>query len=649
MKFKMVRILCLFLLLIFASAGSIAQTQLDSLLYEYKNQIGSKKIETGIRISSYYDNDNLFKSLEYANEVLAFAQEFGTANNLLTAYNRLGIVFYKLGDLSKSNDNFLEAVRLVNQLGSDSKSIESRLMNNIANNYDELKRSRLAIKYYKKSLVLKRQMSDSARYSITLNNMALAYSNLKYYDSAYTVLRDALAIDVLLNDKVSEAYSNGSLGEVFLHEKEADSATFYLNQSLMFFTKIPDTGYVLAYYHQKLGEVGLITNQLEQAHNHFKKALNFALEVGAKPIEKDCYKGLEMVAMGLGNFEKAYEYSQLYAQLQDTLYKTESAQKLNAIETSYQIKNKEQEISILSANAQVNEYKLYAAAAIIFLVIILLGFMYYRYLFKARANQVLKQKNNTIEKQNKEIMDSVEYAKGIQEAILPEFSSIESIYNSAYLYYKPSQVVSGDFYWADEINENIILVLADGTGHGVPGAFLSVMGTSLLKQIITEDKICKPDEILKKLNNKVREGLGQSKLGSSLKDGMDVAVCTYNKRNKRLSFAGAKRPMILKKGNELEVIKGSRNSVGGALSAGSQYDIHFFDLEKGDAIVFFTDGIVDQFGGTENKKFLTKRLLNVFEKSNGINGIKLYFEEEMKEWQGSREQTDDMLLLAVEI
>ncbi|VAW27885.1 hypothetical protein MNBD_BACTEROID06-1409, partial [hydrothermal vent metagenome] len=354
-KIKMIKVFTALFVLFFLCFNSKAQTVLDSLLFEYENQLGSKKIETGIKISSYYDNGNLFKSLEYANEALAFAQEFGTSSDLLTAYNRLGIVFYKLGDLSKSNDNFLEALRLVNILDNDNLTNESRLMNNIANNYGELKQLELAIEYYKKSLIFKKQMLDSGSYSITLNNMALTYSTLQYYDSAYSILKEALQIDLLLRDKVSAAYSYGSLGEIFLNEGKSDSATYYLEQSLSFFNKIPDTDYVLAYYHQKLGESVFLGNQLIVANTHFNKALSYALKVGAKPIERDCYKGLEKVSKKLKKFKEAYEYGRLYTALQDTLYKEESAQKLSAIETSYQIKNKEQEISILNANAEVNQ------------------------------------------------------------------------------------------------------------------------------------------------------------------------------------------------------------------------------------------------------------------------------------------------------
>jgi len=632
-----------------AFLGATCQSNIDSLLFEYEDQIGSKKIETGIKISSYYDNDNLFKSLEYANEILAFAQEFGTKNDLLSANNRLGIVYYKLGDLSKSNDYFLEALVLINKMQGSETSNEGRLMNNIANNYGELKQPKLAIFYYKKSLELKKKLKDSARYSITLNNMALTYSSLHYYDSAYTVLKEALLIDYLLDDKVSAAYTNGSLGEVFLDNGVRDSAFYYLRESLEFFNKMEHTDYVLAYYNQKLGETSILLTEYNDAQMYFKKGLAYAMQVGAKPIEKECYKGLENVSKHLGLFEAAYNYGQTYSALQDTLFKAESAQKLSAIETSYQIKNKEQEIYILNAQAQTDKYKFYIAIGGILLVLLLLAFLYYQYLFKTKANYLLEQKNITIERQNKEITDGVKYAQGIQEAILPEFSVINRFCNVAYLYNKPAQIVSGDFYWADRINGDVVFVIADGTGHGVPGAFLSVVGTSLLKQIISENKISEPTKVLDALHQKVIETLGQSKLNSSLKDGMDVAVCTYNKEKKQLLFAGAKRPLILKRGNRVQQVKGNRASIGGNLHITPKFETYRFDVDIGDAIILFTDGIVDQFGGEANKKYLAKHLMELVEVGEGIEHLSSHFEDDIIAWKGGNEQTDDMLLLAIEL
>ncbi len=645
----MTRKLFLVFSFILAFQGAQCQSKIDSLLFEYEDQIGSKKIETGVKISSYYDNDNLFKSLEYANEILAFSQEFGTKNDLLSANNRLGIVYFKLGDLSKSNDYFLAALELINKMQSSEISNEGRLMNNIANNYGELKQPELAIFYYKKSLELKKKLKDSARYSITLNNMALTYSSIHYYDSAYNVLKEALLIDYLMEDTVSAAYTNGSLGEVFLDNGIGDSAFYYLRQSLDFFNAKEHSAYVLAYYNQKLGETALLLTEYNGAQLYFKKGLEYAVQVGAKPIEKECYKGLENVSKYLGLFEAAYHYGQIYSTLQDTLFKAESAQKLSAIETSYQIKNKEQEISILNAKAQTDKYKFYVAIGGILVVLLLLAFLYYQYLFKTKANYLLEQKNGTIERQNKEITDGVKYAQGIQEAILPEFSVINRFCNMAYLYNKPAQIVSGDFYWADRINGDVVFVIADGTGHGVPGAFLSVVGTSLLKQIISENKISEPTKVLDALHQKVIETLGQSKLNSSLKDGMDVAVCTYNKEKKQLLFAGAKRPMILKRGDDIQHIKGNRASIGGNLHITPKFETHHFEVDAGDSIILYTDGVVDQFGGESNKKFLVKRLMQLVEEGEGIENLTSHFEDEIIAWKGESEQTDDMLLLAVEL
>ena len=644
-----IRIASLFFVLVSLCSVSKSQSVLDSLLYNYEEKIGSEKIEVTINLSSYYDNDNLFKSLEYANEAYAFALEFGSNGDILTASNRIGIVYYKLGDLAKSNEFFLKAIQVSSELKDSDLTNESRLMNNVANNYGALKQETLAIAYYKKSLAIKKDVGDSARFSITLNNMALTYSEMGYYDSAYLLLNEAILIDNLLSDELSLAYTKGSLGELFLDEEKADSALHYLNESLGYFERIPDSDYVLSYYHQKLGEAALLLNQLKEASGHLLIALELSTNVGAIPIQRDCYKGLKEVSEKLGDYQKAIEYSRHYSSLQDSLFKEESAQKLSAIETSYQIKNKEQEISVLNAKAEIDQYRFYGVVGLAVLVMILFGLMYSRYLYKEKANFILQQKNNTIQKQNREIMDGVEYAKGIQEAILPDFSTIESLFKSAYLYYKPTQVVSGDFYWVDKIDGNIILVLADGTGHGVPGAFLSVMGTSLLRQIITEERNCKPDDILHELNRKVIQGLGQSKLNSTLKDGMDVSICTYNVTKKRLAFAGAKRPLILKSENKVKLIKGNRFSIGGSQDVEPTFDIHYFDVKKGDSIIMFTDGIIDQFGGENDKKFLAKRLMDLLGGNNGIEGVKNNFEKEMSDWQNGRPQTDDMLLLGVEI
>lgn len=643
------RFIGLFIVLFFIGFTSNAQDTADSLLFAYENQTGIEKMETVFRLSEYYSNDDLFKSLDYGKEGLAMANEFGDINDVLNANNQMGIIYYKLGELSKSNEYFLEAVRISANRKNPDLNVESRIMNNIANNYGDQKQEKLAIEYYKKAMDIKRKLKDSSSYSMTLNNMAITYGQMHAYDSAYMALRVALSIDEALNDSLSIAYTRSSMGEIFLEDGKVDSAVMYLEQSLEYFNRIQDNDYVLAYYYSKIGKAELLHGNYLKAEEYFRTSLQLSKTIGAKAIVRDSYKGLSEVAENSGKFKEALEYGKLHSQLQDSLYQLESAQKLSAIETSYQIKNREQEISILSANAEVDKLKFYSATGTAIVVMALLGLLYYRYQFKTKANLILKQKNETIQMQNKEIMDSVEYAKGIQEAILPNTDALSSAFNKAYLYYKPSKVVSGDFYWVDSIGSKVILVVADGTGHGVPGAFLSVLGTGLLRQIISEEQICQPDQILVRLNEKVKEGLGQSNLDNTLKDGMDVAVCVWDKTLNELAFAGAKRPLLLKQNNKVVHTKGNRFSIGGDQKKNPVFKVHNFKVHKGDSIVLLTDGVIDQFGGTENKKFLLKRLVELYEKEPGIAALENSLDHVMESWISKNEQLDDMLLLAVEI
>lgn len=637
-------------LLFFASLLKLnAQSTLDSLLYAYDHQTGTEKIETIIALSAYYSKDDLFKSLDYAKEGLALANEFGDKSDIQNAHNRMGIVYYKLGDLAKSNEHFLEAVKISMERESPDLYVESKLLNNIANNYGDLKQEDLAIHYYQKSLEIKQELKDSSQLSITLNNMAITYGQMKKYDSAYYCLKQAMAVDLALSDTISMAYTKGSLGEIFLKDNHLDSAVFYLQQSLDYFKKIQDSDYVLAYYYQKIGETKLGKGLYNESKADFITALELASQIGAKSIERDCYRSLQQVSKKQDKFDEAVTYAHKFAVLQDSLFREESAQKLSAIETSYQIKSREQEISVLNAQAEVDELKFYSAAGVALVVLLLLSFVYYRYQFKAKANLILRQKNSTIQKQNKEITDSVEYARGIQEAILPGYNTLSQAFKDAYLFYRPSKIVSGDFYWVDTVGTKTILVLADGTGHGVPGAFLSVLGTGLLRQIISEERICQPDQILLRLNKKVKEGLGQSRLNNTLKDGMDVAVCVWDKAVGEITFSGAKRPMLIKHKGKVELIKGDKFSIGGDQATEPAFTTHTFSIAGGDALVLYSDGVIDQFGGSEGKKFLSKRLIELLEEKQNIEDFGSGFDEIMVNWIGSREQLDDMLLLAVEV
>jgi serine phosphatase RsbU (regulator of sigma subunit) len=269
----------------------------------------------------------------------------------------------------------------------------------------------------------------------------------------------------------------------------------------------------------------------------------------------------------------------------------------------------------------------------------------------ARTSVVMKQKGE-IELQNIEITDSINYAKRIQTSILPDFNRLNGIFADAFLLFKPRDIVSGDFYWFDKFDDDrYILVCADSTGHGVPGAFMSMIGSTLLQDIVTRQRISKPSEILTMLDKQIFATLNQNvELGVS-NDGMDMVVCEISVRSRHIKFASAMRPVILVMDNDSYYIKGNRSSVGGESAMEKYFDDQEYYLKEGDSIYMFSDGLPDQFGGPDGKKMKIARLKKLIDNvanlpmSEQKEAINKYY----KDWKGDYEQVDDILLIGIKL
>jgi Two component regulator propeller./Stage II sporulation protein E (SpoIIE)./Y_Y_Y domain. len=268
---------------------------------------------------------------------------------------------------------------------------------------------------------------------------------------------------------------------------------------------------------------------------------------------------------------------------------------------------------------------------------------------EARTSIVLKQKGE-IELQNIEITDSINYAKRIQTSILPDFSKVRETFSDAFLFFRPRDIVSGDFYWFDKIDDNrFMLVCADSTGHGVPGAFMSMIGSTLLQDIVTRQHIYKPSEILSRLDKQIFSTLNQNvELGVS-NDGMDVVVCEIDVRTRHVVFASAMRPVILVMDKEPYYIKGNRSSVGGESVIEKYFDDQEYYLNEGDTIYLFSDGLPDQFGGTDGKKMKIARLKKLIEDVSNLqmSGQREVISKFYDAWKGGYDQVDDVLLIGV--
>ncbi|HLN21179.1 MAG TPA: SpoIIE family protein phosphatase [Bacteroidales bacterium] len=268
-----------------------------------------------------------------------------------------------------------------------------------------------------------------------------------------------------------------------------------------------------------------------------------------------------------------------------------------------------------------------------------------------RTELIVRQKNE-IEIQNLEITDSINYAKRIQSSILPEVNKLKENFREAFVIFHPRDIVSGDFYWFDKLDEDrFIIVCADSTGHGVPGAFMSMIGSTLLQDIVTRKKISKPSQILTMLDKQIFSTLNQNvDLGVS-NDGMDMVVCEFNLKTHHVRFASAMRPIIIVVSGESFYIKGNRSSVGGESVIDKYFDDQEYYLNEGDSIYLFSDGFPDQFGGTDGKKMKIARLKKVIEQNSKLP---MWEQEKMilkffDEWRGSYDQVDDVLMMGIRV
>ncbi|MCD6066789.1 MAG: putative periplasmic ligand-binding sensor domain protein [Bacteroidetes bacterium] len=268
---------------------------------------------------------------------------------------------------------------------------------------------------------------------------------------------------------------------------------------------------------------------------------------------------------------------------------------------------------------------------------------------KTRSNKLLKEKNTIIEEKNHDLVSSITYAKRIQTSILPNPAVLAALGNQLFVLYKPRDIVSGDFYWISQAGDNLYTAVVDCTGHGVPGAFLSLIGHQGLNKAINEDRLTDPARILDSMNSHVKQVLQQEE-NTEIRDGMEVALCKLNTKTKQLEFAGANLNIVLIRNKEVSVVKGGKCTVGSVQPHVTDLPVtHTIQLDTGDCFYCFSDGYADQMGGEKGKKFMSAKLreLLIGITTNDLEQQCHLLRYEFEKWKGGHEQTDDVCVLGV--
>jgi serine phosphatase RsbU (regulator of sigma subunit) len=277
-------------------------------------------------------------------------------------------------------------------------------------------------------------------------------------------------------------------------------------------------------------------------------------------------------------------------------------------------------------------------------------FAWSRFRLKSRTARVLADKNKVIEEQNKDILDSIRYASRMQRALEPDQTELKNMLPESFFFLRPRDIVGGDFYFVDAHKGKIIIAAIDCTGHGVPGAFLTFIGHNALRNALEKTGAVDPSVILDAMNEEVKQSLGQQRAQNELNDGMEVGLCVFDRTTRELQFAGAGTSLHLVSAGELTEVKGAKCSVGSIQEhVKSPPPLHSFRLQQGDMFYLNSDGIPDQFGGPDGKKFQKERMKKMLEEISSHDTLtqQRLIADRVAEWMKGHQQTDDMLLVGV--
>lgn len=468
-----------------------------------------------------------------------------------------------------------------------------------------------ALSSFNKALKIRGEIGDKSAISSSYNLIARNYTLQHDYNRARLNYTKALQIRLEIGDKIGLPWTYLGLATVAVEKTSFSEAISLFKKGLNYNEPIGNKRYELV-CKMGIAEAFFREDNIDEAKIEIDSVLKTAKRLKLKPVEMEIYALLAEIEERQEDYKASHANLKKHFQLKEQLFNAEVGNR---------IRNQQIKFSVEKARRKSEIHRL--------------------------KNVELKNALDAIEVKNEEILDSIRYAKRIQTAILPEQDTIREHLKSAFVIYLPKDIVSGDFYWLRKKQDRVYLALADCTGHGVPGAFVSIFGKIGLDKVLNEKRSSCPSRLLYRLNQVLSESLGASQ--SKITDGMDISLLRIDMHNKVVEFAGARGILYLARGKNLKVYNGDRHSLENSEDK-PEFTKHCIACEKGDRIFTFTDGIVDQFGGPENKKFLKKRMKELLIASNHLPLAKQkqHIYKTIETWRGKAEQTDDITLIGIE-
>lgn len=664
---------------------------------EIRKDIGDKK---GIA-DSYYNIGRVYESqynypeaLKNHFSSLKIRKEINDRQGIANSYSSIGFIYFRQGNYPDAMHNHFASLKIKEGI-EDKKGIADSYydIGNIyffQDNYPDALRNNLL------SLKIRTEIKDRRGIASSNNSIAIIHTRQGNYPEALKNYFTALKIYEEINDikGIANAYNN--IGAIYLNQDNYPAALQNYNASLKLRKTIGDKNGIGSSFFN-LGAVKIKLNKLVEAQNYLDKALQIAKETGSKVSIRESYNGLAELDSFRGNWKAAYMHHKLYIVYRDSIDNEETKKKITESAMTYKFEKQELEAkaiqdkkdSISEANKKKQQMILTLVSCVLILVFVFAGFIVrslritrkQKNIIELQKNEVSRQKEMVTEK-NKEITDSINYAQRIQRALLASKKMLDAnLFKSNswlvsesqqelkqvqhdrdyFIFFQPKDIVSGDFYWASPLaNGNFALVTADSTGHGVPGAIMSMLNISCLNEAVKGQQLTEPNEILNYTRTKIIEHLSNDGSAEGGKDGMDCSLISFDFNHKstikedfggRLTYSAANNPIWIVRKKQIIELEPDKMPVGKHTKDSIPFTQHTTELEKGDIVYAITDGIPDQFGGPKGKKFMSKQLKELLISISHLpmKDQKERLSDEFSLWKGNLEQVDDVTIIGIRI
>lgn len=656
-----------------AQALQVAEEIKDSseiaTLYNYLGDSYFEKKSYSLSLDNYYKSYKIFS-------------RFNDQINIAYSYLDIGAIYFEQNLSTIAHSYYLKAKEIF-EINNDKRGLSFT--------YDKLGFVSLrqgdeteALKYFIDSDYFRKGLKDTLLSAISSKNIAEVYLVREEYEKAISFLIEASGKFRAINSHLHIADADFKIGNIYQFNDEYKKAIEYFRSSLKNYL-VFDQQLEVALTYNKISKAYLGLKEYDSTKVYAHKALEISNNNNFLDIKSISYSTLSTYYELHGDIKNAFAFEKMHSAVMDSINQAKYISQSAEMQVSFEIQNQEKEIEILTKDSEINKVTIrnQQLIGLIIAVVSILLLIFALNLYKSnqtkkktnelltkrqkeienknleleRQKKAIEEKNERIQRINRNITGSINYASRIQKAMLPKPGIYLKYIKDVFVYFRPREVVSGDFYWfsRDEESNKVFVAAVDCTGHGVPGAFMSLIGNTYLNQIVNAHKIHEADLILNQLNQNIRTSLNQDKNRS--RDGMDIALCVIDYKNEVIEFAGARNPLIYIKNNELFQLKGDNMDIGGMQREKERkFTKQTIPLEKGMQVYLFSDGFQDQFGGDKKHKYMRKNFKDLLFKIHSSNMLiqMQILEETFDKWitqnDGTRlEQIDDVLVIGLKI